>query len=189
MNLNNSSQSVINMAKYMKDLGFTQEETTKTLKPYFDELEKGTNNAVSQAKNTKSEINNIFADPVKMKFSADTSAILGSVSSAISNIKTAFSKVGFNVPSYDVGTDYVPRDQLAMVHEGERIIPKKYNNSQYMGNDETNSLLMELNRNVLELANKPSILSVNGKELAKATYSDYQEEGSRRGSNMSIRRV
>ena len=189
MKLDNSVQSVNNMIGYMKNLGYTQEEITRTLKPYFDELKYGTDNAVSQAKNTKSEINNIFADPVKMKFSADTSAILGSVSNAIGNIKTAFKKIGLNVPSYDVGTDYVPNDQLAMVHEGERIIPKKYNNSQYMGNDETNSLLMELNRNVLELANKPSILNVNGKELAKATYSDYQEEGSRRGSNMSIRRV
>jgi hypothetical protein len=31
------------------------------------------------------------------------------------------------IPSYDVGTNYVPRDTLAMVHEGEAIIPKKYN--------------------------------------------------------------
>lgn len=189
MKLDNSAQSVNNMIGYMKNLGYTQEEITRTLKPYFDELKYGTDNAVNQAKNTKSEINNIFANPIKMKFSADTSAVLGSVSNAVSKIKTAFNKIGFNVPSYDVGTDYVPNDQLAMVHEGERIIPKKYNNSQYMGNDETNSLLIELNKNVLELANKPSILNVNGKELAKATYSDYQEEGSRRGSNMSIRRV
>lgn len=189
MKLDNSAQSVNNMIGYMKNLGYTQEEITRTLKPYFDELKYGTDNAVSQAKNTKSEISNIFSVPITMKFSADTSAVLGSVSNAVSKIKTAFNKIGFNVPSYDVGTDYVPNDQLAMVHEGERIIPKKYNNSQYMGNDETNSLLIELNKNVLELANKPSILNVNGKELAKATYSDYQEEGSRRGSNMSIRRV
>lgn len=32
-----------------------------------------------------------------------------------------------DVPSYDVGTNYVPNDQLAMVHKGEAIIPAKYN--------------------------------------------------------------
>ena len=31
------------------------------------------------------------------------------------------------LPSYDVGTNYVPRDMLAMIHEGEQIIPKAYN--------------------------------------------------------------
>lgn len=36
---------------------------------------------------------------------------------------------------------------------------------------------------------RPIVLNVNGKEFAKATYGDYQEEGSRRGANTSIRRV
>jgi hypothetical protein len=34
---------------------------------------------------------------------------------------------GGNVPSYAVGTSYVPRDQLAMVHKGEAIIPADMN--------------------------------------------------------------
>ena len=38
-------------------------------------------------------------------------------------------------------------------------------------------------------SDRPIILNVNGKEFAKATYGDYQEEGSRRGANTSIRRV
>ena len=36
---------------------------------------------------------------------------------------------------------------------------------------------------------RPIVLNVNGKELAKVTYGDYQAEGSRRGANTSIRRV
>lgn len=33
----------------------------------------------------------------------------------------------FGVPSFDVGTNRVPRDMLALVHEGEAIVPKAYN--------------------------------------------------------------
>ena len=33
------------------------------------------------------------------------------------------------VPSFAVGTDYVPQDMLAMIHEGEKITPKEFNTS------------------------------------------------------------
>lgn len=33
----------------------------------------------------------------------------------------------FKLPSFDVGTDYVPKDMIAMVHEGEMIVPKAFN--------------------------------------------------------------
>lgn len=32
-----------------------------------------------------------------------------------------------NVPTLDVGTNYVKKDGLAMIHEGEAVVPKKYN--------------------------------------------------------------
>jgi len=32
-----------------------------------------------------------------------------------------------NIPSLDVGTNYVPQDMLAYIHEGEAVIPKEYN--------------------------------------------------------------
>lgn len=32
-----------------------------------------------------------------------------------------------NVPAFDVGTNYVPRDMIAQIHEGEAIVPKAYN--------------------------------------------------------------
>lgn len=39
---------------------------------------------------------------------------------------TAFSG-GITIPSFDVGTDFVPRDMLAMVHKGEQIVPAAFN--------------------------------------------------------------
>ena len=153
----------------------------------FISLQTNINDTNNTFNSMKKNINNTFDKNYSLKI--DISSISSATKSIVSQFNTSLRALGIKLPSYDVGTDYVPRDQIAMIHEGERNEKKKYNNSRYMGNEETNSLLIELNRNVLELANKPSILNVNGKELAKATYSDYQEEGSRRGSNMSIRRL
>lgn len=58
-------------------------------------------------------------------------------------------KFGFNIkqiPMLNVGTNYVPEDQLAYIHKGEAVVPKKFNSQEYFGrgNDETNSLLEQV---------------------------------------------
>lgn len=47
--------------------------------------------------------------------------------SIIESLDSVLVTRGISVPSFDVGTNYVPHDMLAMVHEGEAIIPKEYN--------------------------------------------------------------
>lgn len=54
------------------------------------------------------------------------------------------------MPSFAVGTDYVPNDMIAQIHEGEKIVPKKFNSDEYVKRSDSNnnakveSLLEEL---------------------------------------------
>lgn len=60
-------------------------------------------------------------------------------------LRNALSKIGINLPQYAVGTSYVPQDQIAMLHKGEAVVPKKFNSKEYFGdNTETNEKLDDL---------------------------------------------
>ena len=151
-----------------------------TLKPFtaIFKVDVGTKDAKERIKNFFTSTNNLFK-----KGSA-----LGGVVKAMNNgVLQALLNA---IPAYDVGTNYVPNDQLAMVHKGEAIVPKKFNNEQFFNqnNEETNALLVEVNQNLIELRNRPNVLEVNGRELAQATYSDFQNEGSRLNQSMTIKR-
>lgn len=52
----------------------------------------------------------------------------------------------FSLPRLATGTNYVPADTLAMIHKGEAVVPKKFNEREYFGggNEETNNLIQEL---------------------------------------------
>lgn len=70
-------------------------------------------------------------------FKSDTEiqvqTILNDTQLADDEKKKRLSALGVN--SFDVGTNYVPNDQLAMIHQGEAIIPKKYNKPYQSGGD------------------------------------------------------
>lgn len=161
------------------------EKKTTTLKGMIDKIAKPFKTTLevgAKTKDAKDKISN-FLTKVNNAFKAFGNNGIGSVIST--TLKTLLNQI----PSYDVGVNYVPNDQLAMVHKGEMIVPAKYNPATSgigTGNAETNALLYELNRNILELSNKPTVLRVNGKDLAQATYGDFKDEGNRLNASKTI---
>lgn len=107
---------------------------------------------------TKDELNDIIQlwdSSVTLDLDVDTSKAESKTTKFFTKLTNGFKGVvqgalsGAKIPSFDVGTAYVPSDTLAMVHKGERIIPKKYNNEEFLSslgnnNGETNSLLIQV---------------------------------------------
>lgn len=59
---------------------------------------------------------------------ADLSFIQASTAGTLEAISKKFaSQFGLNVPQFAAGTNYIPQDMLAVVHQGEAIIPAAYN--------------------------------------------------------------
>lgn len=161
-----------------KTLGNSLSNLAKTFTAKF-KIDVGTQDAKNKIRNFFTSTNNLFKKG---------SALGGVVKAMNTGVLNALINA---IPGYDVGTNYVPNDQLAMVHKGEAIVPKKFNNEQFFNNnnEETNALLVEVNQNLIELRNRPNVFEVNGKELAQATYSDFQNEGSRLNQSMTIKKV
>lgn len=49
--------------------------------------------------------------------------------SILSRLRRSYQELVGSLPSFDIGTDYVPEDMVARIHKGERITPAKYNNN------------------------------------------------------------
>lgn len=80
------------------------------------------------------------------------------------------------IPKLDVGTNYVQRSGLAMIHEGEAVVPKKYNPAlSGAESKEQVSLLKEQNYILKELLNKDSNVYLDDREV-----SSRQERNARR---------
>lgn len=76
-------------------------------------------------------------------------------------------------PSYDVGTNYVPNDQLAYVHKGEAIIPAKYNKPVSLDNTATNRTNEEIRNLVNQVRELQSMVAqgirINGEFVQRGT--------------------
>ena len=60
--------------------------------------------------------------------SADLARVRGATAGSLETTAgMAAASFGLTLPSFDVGTNRVPRDMIAMIHEGEAIIPRPFN--------------------------------------------------------------
>lgn len=100
---------------------------------------------------------------------------------------TSRTALSLNVPSYDVGTNYVPNDQLAMVHRGEAIIPAKYNRT-YSNNNDNSLLYQTINNMNTEIGELRSLIQegipVTGQFVQRGNdlYATVEKAKSRRGT-------
>jgi hypothetical protein len=65
----------------------------------------------------------VYAAAKRYKFTQQDIAIASGYS--LGEVQNLFDSYG--IPRFAVGTDLVPRDMLAMIHQGEQIVPKAYN--------------------------------------------------------------
>lgn len=101
-------------------------------------------------------VDGIVADLVRLQV---RQGITGPLFSALSSGGGFFSSLfsGFSLPSFDVGTDYVPHDMIAQIHKGERIVPASQNN----GNLGANVSLTIVN-NAGAKVSQPQVKTSNG---------------------------
>lgn len=141
----------------------------------IEDLQSKLNSLTKQNYNTEANIN------ISAKDTTDYSSLGSSIGSKFSSLFTGLTKkisnfifnlTTPNLPHYDVGTNYVPRDQIAVVHQGEAIVPKKYNPTLNKGsltslnNMETNNLLRNL---ISVIEDKEFSANISYDEIGKAS--------------------
>lgn len=92
------------------------------------------------------------------------------------------------IPHLATGTNEIESEGLYHLHEGEAVVPKKYNPTTGGYNDGADNkqiidLLVSLNASMLEYAERPININMNSRKVAEATYDDLQQVG--RNKNVS----
>ena len=57
----------------------------------------------------------------------DLARVQAATAASLEETMRRLTGMGVKLPSFDVGTDFVPFDMLALIHKGERITPRAYN--------------------------------------------------------------
>ena len=101
------------------------------------------------------------------------------------NINIPGTKIGvgwkpFKIPGLATGTNQIENEGLYHLHEGEAVVPKKYNPTtggydNGADNKQIIDLLVSLNSSMIEYAERPININMSSKRVAEAIYDDTQQ--------------
>jgi len=108
-----------------------ERERQDMMRQYAYSFESAFEDAIVQGKKLADVLDELGKDVLRSVLRAQiTAPLTESISGGIGSMfggGNFFSSLISALPSFDVGTPYVPRDMLAMVHKGEAIIPANQN--------------------------------------------------------------
>lgn len=87
--------------------------------------------------------------------------------------------------SFDVGTNYVPNDQIAKVHKGEMIIPKKYN-PMTSGINSNSEVINKLDRLIDVVESKEFNAYLDSEKISKKTVNYINNEKRIQGRSVLV---
>lgn len=110
---------------------------------------------------------------------------------------------GINIPTIPylaTGTNYVPQDMVAYLHEGEAVVPKKFNPAVAGNEADADAMAQAVYRAIMDAfriirASSPKsdsediVLKLDSKELARLMLPALTREAQRRGYNLVLRGV
>lgn len=142
-------------------------------------------------------IGNAFIGPINM-FTGGLNAIIKPIKDILQGLASATGmKINFRgakiprIPMLEVGTPEIETEGLYHLHEGEMVVPKKYNpNTDGYDSGKDNrqiiDLLISLNASMLEYADRPINVNMNGRRVAEAIYDDTQQLDRTRNKSTAV---
>ena len=137
--------------RVIEQIGNTIQQVANTIIWFINNLGPAINNFVDNTIRAVTKLVNFVVSAIEYLVNRAVDGING-IASIINQLpgvninKKSYVYIPRFVPKLAVGTNYVPEDQMAYIHKGEAVIPKKFNSKEYFGgnNEETNSLLQTL---------------------------------------------
>ena len=148
--------------RVIEQIGNTIQQVANTIIWFINNLGPAINNFVDNTIRAVTKLVNFVVSAIEYLVNRAVDGING-IASIINQLpgvninKKSYVYIPRFVPKLAVGTNYVPEDQMAYIHKGEAVIPKKFNSKEYFGgnNEETNSLLQILIEKVEDIEINP----------------------------------